>query len=156
MSQTKRNRCVLIDAGVLGMISNPGGAAVNLRSKRWMSGLILRGVLVKVPSVSDYEVRRELVRKKAKASLSRLDAMIAQAGGVLTLSDDVMLEAAELWAEARRRGRQTASDQRLDADMIMCAHSRVLAEQGYVVEIATTNTKHLSAFVVAKQWYSIK
>jgi predicted nucleic acid-binding protein len=58
-----------------------------------------------------------------------------------------MLKAAELWADARKRGRPTADLNELDGDLI-------LAAQALQVDaiVATENVGHLSLFVEAKHW----
>ena len=62
-----------------------------------------------------------------------------------------MLRAAELWADARRRGRSTADPKELDADVILAA---MALEAGATV--ATENVGHLSRYVSAKHWRQIK
>jgi predicted nucleic acid-binding protein len=61
-----------------------------------------------------------------------------------------MLKAAELWAEARKRGKPTADIKELDGDVI-------LAAQALQVDaiVATENVGHLSLFVEAKHWKDI-
>ena len=61
--------------------------------------------------------------------------------------------AAELWAQARQQGQQTAGDKNLDADMILIAQTLVLDESDVV--IATTNTRHLARFTPAALWQDI-
>ena len=63
--------------------------------------------------------------------------------------------AAQFWAEARRTGRPTADRHALDADMILAAQARLLAEDGYDVIVATTNVRHLTRFVPASEWATI-
>jgi hypothetical protein len=67
-------------------------------------------------------------------------------------------EAANLWAEARIQGIPTADDKSLDADIIICAHYKLLEEEypGRYIVIATTNVKHLSHFAEAKKWQEIE
>ena len=67
-----------------------------------------------------------------------------------SLSTPIMLRAAELWAEARRRGRPTADPQALDCDVILAAQA--LAMDATVV---TDNVGHLALFVEAKSWRDI-
>ncbi len=50
---------VLLDAGPLGMISHP---RPNRAIADWFKRLLSAGVSVLVPEISDYEVRRELLR----------------------------------------------------------------------------------------------
>ena len=67
-----------------------------------------------------------------------------------------MLKAAENWAAARNAGRPAASDDSLDADMILAAQASVLANSGDSVVIATTNTRHLDQFAPAQFWDQIE
>jgi hypothetical protein len=67
-----------------------------------------------------------------------------------------MLKAAEFWAEARRRGRPTADPKALDGDVILAAQAALVADEGHEVIIATTNVKHLSQFVDAREWRLIQ
>lgn len=55
--------------------------------------------------------------------------------------------AAELWADARTRGVPTATEESLDADVILAAQA--LSVGGIIV---TMNTRHLERFVAAKIW----
>jgi hypothetical protein len=72
-----------------------------------MKPLLARGVVVAAPEVSDYEVRRELIRLAATASLKRLDALVALAlEGRFTQGERIeevqanFVEATERWLEA--------------------------------------------------------
>jgi len=65
------------------------------------------------------------------------------------------LKAAELRACARNRGRPTADDKALDADMILTAQTLSYADTDDDVIIATTNVGHLSLFTKAKRWQEI-
>jgi hypothetical protein len=66
-----------------------------------------------------------------------------------------MLQAAEFWAVARKRGRKTADDASLDADVILAAQSIVEMREGNRVVIATTNVRHLELFSRAQHWRAI-
>jgi hypothetical protein len=61
--------------------------------------------------------------------------------------------AADLWAQARRRGQPTAGDNTIDADMILAAQALSLGVVPVVV--ATTNVGHLARFVPAELWHTI-
>jgi hypothetical protein len=53
---------VVLDSGPLGLLSNPSASRTADAVQRWARTLIGRGHRIVVPEVSDYEVRRELVR----------------------------------------------------------------------------------------------
>jgi hypothetical protein len=63
--------------------------------------------------------------------------------------------AAQLWADARRRGRPTAGERAIDVDIILAAQARLIGERGQPDIVATTNVKHLSQFVAAENWETI-
>ncbi|MFM6452719.1 MAG: nucleic acid-binding protein, partial [Planktothrix sp.] len=69
---------------------------------------------------------------------------------------ETMLLAAQFWAEARKAGKPTADNNALDADMILAAQAKLEEINGNQVIVATTNVKHLSLFVDAREWQSIE
>jgi predicted nucleic acid-binding protein len=103
-----------------------------------------------VPEISDYEVRRELLRAGKTHGIGRLD-LIKNTIGYVPITTSIMLKAAELWADARRSGMPTADPKELDCDVILAAQA---LELGGIV--ATENIGHLSRFVTAKHWRDIK
>jgi len=145
-------KIVLLDAGPLGLVTNPKQSPASLACATWLQNLIQDGTQIVVPEIADYEVRRELIRARKKAGLQRLDALI----DVLTylpITTDVMREAAVLWAFARQSGQPTADRHALDGDVILAAQARlILSDQ---VVIATTNVGHLSRFASAYLWTEI-
>jgi hypothetical protein len=66
---------VLLDAGPLGMITNPKSSPENEACKNWLAGLAYNGVEVVFPEIADCEVRRELLRAGKERGLGRLDAL---------------------------------------------------------------------------------
>ena len=140
---------VLLDAGPLGMISNPKASPVNLECYQWMESLVTRGAWICVPEIADYEVRRELLRANKAQGLNRLD-LVKTTVPYLPLTTPIMLKAAELWAQVRRRGLPTADPKALDCDVILAAQA--LEVDGIV---ATENVGHLSRFTRAKNWREI-
>jgi predicted nucleic acid-binding protein len=146
---------VLLDSGPLGLATNPRESADGLRLERWLAGLIAGGAWVVVPEISDYEVRRELLRAGRVKGVARLDAL-GEHLGVLGIDGATMRLAAELWAEARRGGYPTADDKALDADVILAAQARMAAQDPELaVVVATTNVEHLGRFVDARPWSEI-
>lgn len=67
-----------------------------------------------------------------------------------------MLKAAQLWADARRRGLPTGTERELDIDVILAAQALVLEQGGDRMIVATTNPRHLSRFVDARPWQEIE
>jgi len=145
---------VLLDAGPLGMITNPKSSPENEACKNWLARLASTGAEVVIPEVADYEVRRELLRAGKDRGLSRLDALKGILG-YAPITTRVMLKAAEFWAAARRMGRQSADDASLDADMILAAQAAALVHDRDETVIATTNIRHLASFASARIWREI-
>jgi predicted nucleic acid-binding protein len=145
---------VLLDAGPLGMITNPRSSPENEACKNWLAKLAYDGAEIVIPEIADYEVRRELLRAGKERGLGRLDAL----KGMLRyapITTPVMLKAAEFWAAARKMGRQSADDASLDADMILAAQAGALGGPGDETVIATTNVRHLTLFASASIWREI-
>jgi len=136
----------MLDTGPLGVLAHP---RADREIVEWTENLALSGVSVIIPEITDYELRRNLLLEGLTRSIARLD----QLKGLLMyapLTTEVMLKAAELWAEARRRGQPTADPKELDGDVILAAQA---LQAGAVV--ATDNVGHLSLFVEAKSWREI-
>ena len=147
-------RIVLLDAGPLGLVTNPRPSAERTACNEWLQGLLLADVRALVPEIADYEIRRELLRSGKPRGVQRLEALAAMIG-YLPLTTAVMRRAAEFWADARQRGRPTASDAALDADMILCAQAVLAGGESDTIVVATTNVGHLSLFVDARHWRNI-
>lgn len=145
------SRVVLLDAGPLGMISHP---RKNPEIKVWLQNLIRSGTVVRVPEIADYEVRRELLRANKLKGIQRLDSLKVVIG-YIPITTEVMLKAAEFWAQPRQQGQPTADDKSLDADVILAAQAAIISTQGEDVVIATANVSHLTRFVQAKIWNEI-
>ncbi len=73
--------------------------------------------------------------------------------GFVPITSAAMLQAAAFWADARRRGRPTARDESLDADVILAAQAMTLT--GKKVVVASSNPRHISRFVPADYWQNI-
>ena len=144
----------ILDTGPVGMISNPNGKPGNARCLRWAQSLVAAGHRVIIPEIADYEVRRELLRLGKTKGLARLDVL----KGVFyyaPLTTDVMLRAAELWADVRRRGLPTAAPEALDGDAILAAQALMAGGPADTVIVATSNVGHLGRFVDARIWDQI-
>jgi predicted nucleic acid-binding protein len=146
---------ILLDAGPLGMVTNPKSSAENDACNLWLETALRNGTQVVVPEIADYEVRRELLRANKVKGIERLDAM-KEALGYMPLTTAAMMKAAEFWAAARNQGKPTADDKTLDGDVILAAQAALLAGSGEEVMIATTNVGHLAMFVKAQSWREIQ
>ncbi|PPT11323.1 hypothetical protein CKA32_004444 [Geitlerinema sp. FC II] len=73
----------------------------------------------------------------------------------MPISREIMLKAAEFWANSRREGKPTAPDLALDADVILAAQAVSLQRFDNEVIIATTNVKHLIRFANAQFWQDV-
>ena len=139
---------ILLDAGPLGLLTNPNNSPQPIACRAWLASLQVAGRRVVVPEITDYEVRRELIRIQSQAALANLDRFGAQLE-YLPLTTSVMRRAAELWAQARNAGQQTAADPALDCDVILAAQALSLNTP---VVVATGNPAHLTRFVPAELW----
>lgn len=147
-------RVVFLDTGPLGLISNPRGTPEAVRCRQWVKDLSAAGIRVMVPEIADYEVRRELIRAGKLPGLRRLDQVDALLD-FAPITSDIMVRAAELWADARNQGRPTAPPEALDGDCILAATAMLTAEPDDDVVVATANASHLGLFVTALPWQVI-
>lgn len=145
-------RAIVLDAGPLGLATNPKRSSLNLACAEWVQTRILARDRVVIPEIADYEVRRELVRANKTAGLARLDGLI-QTVTYLPITTEAMRLAAVLWAQCRQQGMPAADDKELDADVILAAQARLLSADSVV--IATTNVGHLGRLAHAQVWQSI-
>ena len=147
---------VFLDSGVLHTLISDTKVKEVIDCQNWFYYLLSRSALVVTSAICNYEVKRELIRRKNTKELHNLNQLKSLIDS-LNVDEPTLDLAAELWAEARNKGLPTADDNRLDADVIICAQYQLLAEKypGRYVVIATTNVKHLSRFTEAKEWNDI-
>jgi predicted nucleic acid-binding protein len=148
------SRVVLLDTSVLGMVTNPRATPETTRCRAWLQALLTQAIVVAIPEIADYELRRELLRARRDRGIARLD-LLTQTLGYLPITTTAMRKAAAFWAEARQQGRPTADEKALDGDVILAAQASLLAEEGEEAVIATTNVDHLAWFVEAHEWWTI-
>lgn len=138
------SRPVMLDSGPLGKIAHP---RPNPDISAWMMRLLKADVTLIIPEIADYEVRRNLLLSGLTKSVSRLD-QLGLVPVYQPITTETMLRAAELWADARKRGKPTADPKELDGDVILAAQAM---EADAVV--VTENVGHLSLFVEAVRWH---
>jgi predicted nucleic acid-binding protein len=147
---------VLLDTGPLGVLTSPLANPEAIQCDAWLDALLANGHRIFTSDVCDYEVRRELLRLNKVTSIARLDAFILLVE-CMPINRGTLLRAAQLWAEARRRGRPTADVAALDVDVILAAQAQLLTEElREPVVVATTNARHLAQFVDARRWQEIE
>ena len=142
---------VMLDSGPVGFLTNPNATPVPVAIRNWLAGLLSAGRQVFLPEIVDYEVRRELIRASRLQALALLDGLANQAT-YLPLTTAAMRLAADLWAQTRNAGLQTAGGAALDGDVILAAQALTL---GTPVIVATGNPVHLSRFVPVEDWTAI-
>ena len=145
---------ILLDAGPLGLITNPRASQETRECNQWLESLALKGILVKIPEIADFEVRRELLRADKFKGIGRLNDLQKYLDYV-PLTTQTMLKAAQFWAQVRKQGMPTADDKALDGDVILAAQATLIQDEGHEVIIATTNVGHLSRLAQAKIWRDI-
>jgi predicted nucleic acid-binding protein len=143
-------RVILLDSGPLGGVTHPESEKRG-PIRDWLFALLDANAYPRLPEIVDYEHRRALLRRDASRQVQRLDEF-KRVFGYEPLTTDVMLTAAELWADARKRGLPTGANRGLDVDVILAAQARELEADGDRVVVATTNPRHLSRFVEARPW----
>lgn len=146
------SRVVFLDAGPIGLVTNPKLSPESTLCTRWLQALIISDIRVIIPEIADYEVRRELLRANKVKGIARLDEL-ANSLEYLPITTAAMRQAAMFWAQARQQGQPTASDKTIDSDMILAAQAMTLDVVDVV--IATTNVGHLSRFAPADVWRNI-
>lgn len=146
------SRVVFLDAGPIGLVTNPKLSPESTLCTRWLQALIISDIRVIIPEIADYEVRRELLRANKVKGIARLDEL-ANSLEYLPITTAAMRQAAMFWAQARQQGQPTAGDKTIDSDMILAAQATTLDVVDVV--IATTNVGHLSRFATADLWRNI-
>lgn len=146
-------RVVLLDSGPLGLLTHPR-AEQNQEAREWLTTLVDAGTIVVLPEIIDYELRRKMLHIGSIVSVHHLDALKENIT-YAPLTTRIMLQAAWLWADARKQGLPTAPEERLDIDVILAAQAQAFTEETDSVVVATGNPRHLSRFASARNWQEI-
>ncbi len=134
---------VVLDTGPLGMVTNPKW---NKAALEWFKTMLASDCDVLIPEIADYELRRNMVLENMQESIKLLD-QLKDFLTYLPIDTPTMIEAANLWAEARLRGKSTADPKELDGDAILASQ----AKRARAV-VATNNVGHLGQFVETRKW----
>ena len=146
------SRVVLLDAGPLGLVTNPNRSP---RQSRVPDGC--KGWSPPVPRDRTRDCRLRSAPGTAASQQTQRNRTVGCAARLLEyvpITTAAMHQAAYFWAQARQQGQPTAGDKTLDADMILAAQAITLGVSDVV--IATTNVGHLSRFAPAELWQDIQ
>jgi predicted nucleic acid-binding protein len=151
-------RIIVLDSGPLGDACRKRGSPDAEDVRDWLIQARANGTIVAIPEIADYEVRRGLILAGSTQGIGRLDKLHRDLGpySYIPITTDSMRKAAELWADARRRGVTTADDKEIDADVILAAQAMLFSGLDDELIVATYNERHLSRYVNAHDWRDIK
>ena len=149
-------RIIVLDSGPLGDACRRRGNQDVESLTDWRIRAKANGLIIAIPEIADYEVRRGLLLANAREGIQRLDQMREELGHYIPISTAAMRKAAELWADSRRRGNVTADEKALDADVIVAAQALLFAVLGDNLTVANYNVRHLSFFLDARPWWKIE
>jgi predicted nucleic acid-binding protein len=149
-------RIIVLDSGPLGDACRRRGSPDVEELRFWLIRMRTSGFIVAIPEIADYEVRRGLILAGSTEGLRRLDDLSEELRFYIPISTDAMRRAAELWADARRRGIATSDDKEIDADVILAAQAMSFTGLGDELTVATYNARHLSRYVDALHWGDIE
>lgn len=142
---------LILDTGVLSLVIHPTADQESKECNDWFINSISQGLTITSSEMSDYELRRELIRGRKTKSLRKLNDLTSRIG-CIPINTSMMKKAAELWAFARQTGQATAHDKELDADVILSAQAIILGFKGKSPVIVTTNVKHIARYTPALHW----
>jgi predicted nucleic acid-binding protein len=149
------SQIIVLDSGPLGDACRRRGHPDVEDLTDWCIQAIANGAMIAIPEIADYEVRRGLLWDGAVEGIARLDQLRQDIRHYIPISTAAMRKAAELWADARRRGLATANDKEIDADVILAAQALLFAGLGDDLYVATYNARHLARYVDARHWSDI-
>jgi hypothetical protein len=147
---------VVLDSHPLSLISMPANKPKTLSCKSRIKNLVSNGVLVVVPEIIDYELRRTLICGKKESGIENLNRLGSMGIVFLPIKTEAMKKASELWGWARRTGQSTAHEEKIDIDVILAAQSIILAQEtGEHTVIATSNVSDLQRYTPSEKWENI-
>jgi len=114
----------------------------------WSAEAVASGWRIVVPEITDYEVRRLLLKRGATRQLKELNGNVEDLY-YAPLTTALMRGAAQVWAEAENSGYRFGHPKTLNADAILVAQTQAMGED---VTVITKNVRHLAPFVEAVWW----
>ena len=149
-------RVIALDSGPLGQRTGPPQSRITQAINAWTATIVTAGHRIVVPSIADYEVRRELVRLGKASGIARLDAFnLAYPDRLIAVWNTTLTLGAKLWAKARNAVTPTGDPRELDCDVLIAAQALTMGIPESDLVIATTNVGHLSKFAPAALWTDI-
>ena len=150
------SRAVVLDADLLGLVAQRHGIVPADACRQWIAAHVAAGTRLVVPSIADFEVRRELIRMNHQVGIARLDTFNTAAPDRYEVLTDAALQlAAQLWAQARNRGTPTGDPRELDCDVLIAEQALSLGVPPADLLVATSNVGHLAQFVTADLWSNV-
>jgi predicted nucleic acid-binding protein len=147
---------IVLDSGPLGLLVQRPGVVPADECRGWIARHVAAGARIVVPEITDYELRRELLRLDKSAAIARLDRLEAAVPTrYLPLTTNAMRKAAELWADTRKAGIPTAAPKAIDVDVILAAQVLTSGIDLAEVILATSNPRHFLRFVPVEEWSRI-
>ena len=146
---------IVLDSGPLGDACRKRGHPDVEDLTQWWIRAQANGAIVAIPEIADYEVRRGLLWAGAIDGVERLDDLRNNLRHYIPITTAAMRKAAELWADARRRGLATADEKEIDADVILAAQALLFTGLTDTLVVATDNVGHLSRYLNARHWRDI-
>ena len=133
---------IILDSAPLGHICNSRNRNDYKKLKDFVKSLSFS---ICVPEIIDYELRRNLELEGLRKSVNLL-SQFQRRDQILRLESQDLIEAAELWAWCRRRGKPTTENRGLDIDVILVAQSLSQLSRFDKVVILTVDIGDLSVF----------
>jgi hypothetical protein len=91
---------IVLNSTPLGILCHPRTPPHVLDCRQWLADLLAAGRRVIIPEITDYEIRRELIRLGSIVGLANLDGYGLQLE-CLPISTAAIRLAANIWAQAR-------------------------------------------------------
>jgi len=76
------SRIILLDAGPLGLLSQPRPTPASLACRQWAANLTTAAARLPIAEIAVHEVRRELLRARKRRGVERLNQLKADFGYV--------------------------------------------------------------------------
>src|SRR5262249_10255227 len=140
-------RIIVLDSGPLGDACRRRGRPDVDDLAQWRIQAQANGGIMASPENADYEVGKGLPLGGARESIERLANLSDELGFYTPITTAAIRKAAELWADARRKGIGTADEKEIDADVILASQALLFAGLRDRVIVATYNARHLSRYI---------